>query len=181
MEAALRTVYELVTGRELPFEGLHVKPIVGLEKIKTADIKIENSLPEYKFLEGIVVKVAVTSGLSGAKILMDGVQKGVSPYHFIEIMGCPNGCIMGGGQPRSNDPDIREKRLKAIYTEDESKVLRKSHENPFIKKLYQDFLEHPNSHIAHEFLHTHYTKRGRFNEYLEVDPCQNTKGAKGKK
>jgi NADP-reducing hydrogenase subunit HndD len=121
MEAALRTVYELVTGRELPFEGLHVKPIVGLEQIKTADIKIENPLPDYKFLDGVVVKIAVTSGLAGARILMDEVKIGKSPYHFIEIMGCPNGCIMGGGQPRSKDPDVREKRLSGIYTEDESK------------------------------------------------------------
>lgn len=185
MEAALRTVYELVTGRELPFEGLHVKPIVGLEKIKTADIKIENPLPEYKFLDGVVVKVAVTSGLSGAKILMEQIEKGESPYHFIEIMGCPNGCIMGGGQPRSKDPDVREKRLKGIYDEDESKVLRKSHENPSVKKLYSDFLEYPNSHKSHELLHTHYTKRGGFNEYLdeqfvkeEVEPCQSVTGAK---
>ena len=185
MEAALRTVYEIVTGRELPFEGLHVKPIVGLERIKTADIKIENPLPEYKFLDGVVVKVAVTSGLSGAKLLMDQVRDGTSPYHFIEIMGCPNGCIMGGGQPRSKDPDVREKRLAGIYGEDESKTLRKSHENPSVKKLYADYLGHPNSHIAHELLHTHYTKRGKFNEYLdeqyvkeEVEPCRNAAGAK---
>ena len=144
MEAALRTVYELVTGRELPFEGLHVTPIVGLEQIKTADIKIENPLPEYEFLDGFVIKVAVTSGLAGAKILMDQIERGESPYHFIEVMGCPNGCIMGGGQPRSKDPDVREKRLRGIYTEDEGKTLRKSHENPFIKKLYDAFLGAPN-------------------------------------
>ncbi len=167
MEAALRTVYEIVTGKELPFEGLHVTPIVGLEQIKTADITIENPLPDYKFLDGVTVKVAVTSGLAGAKVLMDQIKAGESPYHFIEIMGCPNGCIMGGGQPRSKDPDVRMKRLKGIYTEDESKVLRKSHENPSVKKLYEDFLEHPNSHISHELLHTHYVKRGKFNEHLD--------------
>ena len=167
MEAALRTVYEVVTGRELPFEGLHVTPIVGLEQIKTADITIENPLPDYKFLDGVVVKVAVTSGLAGAKVLMDQIQAGESQYHFIEIMGCPNGCIMGGGQPRSKDPDVRMKRLKGIYTEDESKVMRKSHENPSIKKLYEDFLEYPNSHVSHELLHTHYVKRGKYNEYLD--------------
>lgn len=169
MEAALRTVYELVTGRELPFEGLHVAPIVGLEQVKTADILIENPLPGYEFLEGVVVKVAVTSGLEGAKILMEQVKKGESPYHFIEVMGCPNGCIMGGGQPRSKDPDVRMKRLRGIYDEDEAKVLRKSHENPSVKKLYEDYLEYPSSHIAHELLHTHYTKRGRFNEYLDEE------------
>ena len=119
MEAALRTVYELVTGRELPFEGLHVTPIVGLEQVKTAELKIEAPLPDYKFLDGVVVKVAVTSGLSGAKILMDEIESGKSEYHFIEVMGCPGGCIMGGGQPRSSDPDVRAKRLRGIYSEDE--------------------------------------------------------------
>jgi NADP-reducing hydrogenase subunit HndD len=169
MEAALRTVYELVTGRELPFEGLHVTPIVGLEQIKTADITIENPLPDYKFLDGVVVKVAVTSGLAGAKILMEQVKKGESPYHFIEVMGCPNGCIMGGGQPRSKDPDVRIKRLRGIYDEDEAKVIRKSHENPSVKHLYAEYLEFPGSHISHELLHTRYTKRGRFNELLDYD------------
>jgi NADH-quinone oxidoreductase subunit G/NADP-reducing hydrogenase subunit HndD len=185
MEAALRTVYELVTGRELPFEGLHVTPIVGFEQIKAADILIENPLPDYAFLDGVTAKVAVTSGLEGAKILMEQIKKGDSPYHFIEVMGCPNGCIMGGGQPRSKDPDVREKRLKGIYDEDESKVLRKSHENPSVKKLYEDYLEYPNSHIAHKLLHTHYTKRGRFNEHVddeyvrsEVEPVSEHAGSR---
>lgn len=167
MEAALRTVYELVTGRELPFDSLHVVPIVGFEQVKTAGILIEDALPEYKFLNGVTVKVAVTSGLSGAKKLMEEVALGKSPYHFIEIMGCPGGCIMGGGQPRSDDPDIREKRLKGIYSEDESKALRKSHENPAVKKLYEEFLDHPNSHKSHSLLHTHYVKRGNSNEYVD--------------
>ena len=167
MEAALRTVYELVTGRELPFEGLHVTPIVGLEQIKTASIKIEGAVPDYSFLEGVEVNVAVTSGLAGAKQLMDEIERGESTYHFIEIMGCPGGCITGGGQPRSDDPEIRAKRMKAIYTEDEGKTLRKSHENPAVTRLYEDFLGHPNGHKSHELLHTTYTKRGIFNEYVE--------------
>ncbi len=167
MEAALRTVYEIVTGRELPFDGLHVTPIVGLEQVKTADITFEDVLPDYKFMEGIVVRVAVTSGLSGAKVLMDQISNGESPYHFIEVMGCPSGCIMGGGQPRSKDTDVRQKRLHGIYDEDESKVMRKSHENPSIIKLYEEYLEFPNSHVSHELLHTHYVMRGRFNEYLD--------------
>lgn len=165
MEAALRTVYEIVTGRELPFDGLHVKPIEGLERVKDAAITIEDPLEEYAFLNGVTVKVAVTSGLRGAKQLMDQLAKDESPYHFIEVMGCPGGCIMGGGQPRSNDPDIREKRLRGLYTEDESKTLRKSHENPYIASLYKEFLEYPNSHKAHELLHTHYVRRGQFNEF----------------
>lgn len=121
-------------------------------------------MEDYKFLDGVTVKVAVTSGFKGAKHLLDEVSKGESPYHFIEVMGCPGGCIMGGGQPRSSDPDVKAKRLRGTYDEDESKVLRKSHENPYIAAIYKEYLEHPNSHRAHELLHTHYVKRGPFNE-----------------
>lgn len=167
MEAALRTVYELVTGRELPFENLHVTPIVGLEKIKEASIKIENPLPAYSYLDGLEVKIAVTSGLKNAKILLDQIANGKSPYHFIEVMGCPGGCITGGGQPRSADPDVRMKRMQALYEEDESKALRKSHENPYIVSFYEEFLGEPNGHIAHELLHTTYVKRGKYNEYTD--------------
>lgn len=167
MEAALRTVYELVTGRELPFEKLHVTPIVGLEKIKEAVIKIENPLEPYSFLNGVEVRVAVTSGLKNAKVLLDQIQAGNSPYHFIEVMGCPGGCITGGGQPRSDDPDVRLKRMKNLYDEDESKVLRKSHENPYIVSFYKDFLGVPNGHLSHELLHTHYVRRGKYNEFTD--------------
>ncbi|MCR4436111.1 MAG: NADH-dependent [FeFe] hydrogenase, group A6 [Clostridiales bacterium] len=160
MEAAIRTVYEVVTGREMPFEKLHIKPLVGLSQIKTADILIENPVDEYRFLDGVTLKVAVTSGLKGAKILMEQVQRGESPYHFIEIMGCPGGCISGGGQPRPVNDLIRQKRLEAIYAEDEGKEIRKSHENPFIIRLYEEYLEKPLGHKSHELLHTHYTKRG---------------------
>ncbi len=167
MEAALRTVYEVVTGRELPFESLHVSPIVGLDQVKEAVITIADPLPEYGFLDGVEVKVAVTSGLSGAKKMMEQVAAGTSPYHFIEVMGCPGGCISGGGQPRPVDKAIREKRMNAIYAEDESKTLRKSHENPTLQALYADYLGTPGSHLPHELLHTTYTPRGRNNEYLE--------------
>lgn len=167
MEAALRTVYELVTGRELPFEGLHVTPIVGLDSIKTADILIEHPLAQYSQFDGVTIKVAVTSGTKGAKQLMEEVRAGTSPYHFIEIMGCPNGCIMGGGQPRSADLEVRQKRLKGLYKEDESKVLRKSHENPYIISLYEEYLGIPCGQKSHELLHTHYVKRGQFNEFTE--------------
>ncbi len=160
MEAALRTVYEVVTGRELPFDKLHVTPIVGLSQIKTAELKIENPLPEYRFLDGVTVKIAVTSGLAGAKKLMTEVAGDNSPYHFIEVMGCPGGCISGGGQPRPTNNMVRKLRLEAIYKEDEGKELRKSHQNPFITKLYDDFLEKPLGHRSHELLHTHYVKRG---------------------
>ncbi len=176
MEAALRTVYELVTGRELPFEKLHVTPIVGLEGVKHAAIKIENVLPEYSFMEGLEVKVAVANGLKNARALMQQVADGTSPYHFIEVMGCPGGCITGGGQPRSSDPDVRLKRLKGIYDEDEAKVLRKSHENPSIISFYKEYLGEANGHKAHELLHTHYSRRGVYNEfnadYVAAEPVE---------
>jgi NADP-reducing hydrogenase subunit HndD len=159
MEAALRTVYEVVTGRDFPFEGLHVAPIVGLDRVKEASITITKPLPEYNYLEGVTVRVAVTSGLRGARELMEQIKAGTSPYHFIEVMGCPGGCITGGGQPRSEDVDVRIKRLKGMYGEDESKVLRKSHNNPFVTSLYTEFLKSPGSHKSHELLHTHYVSR----------------------
>lgn len=166
MEAALRTVYELTTGRELPFPNLHVSPIVGLERIKEATVKFENVLPEYAFLEGFEARIAVTSGLKGADILMKQLKDGTSPYHFIEVMGCPGGCITGGGQPRSEDPQVREKRQQGLYGVDESKKLRKSHENPFVAALYKEFLGEPCGDLSHELLHTHYTSRGLYNEHI---------------
>ena len=135
--------------------------------MKTADLKIENPLPAYKFLDGVVVKVAVTSGLAGARKLMDEVAKGTSPYHFIEVMGCPGGCISGGGQPRPTNDKIRKQRLEAIYKEDEGKELRKSHQNPFVTKLYEEFLKEPLGHKSHELLHTTYTKRDLINRNMK--------------
>ncbi len=162
MEAAIRTVYEVVTGREVPFDQLHVKPIVGLDRIKTADLLIEDAKKEWEFLNGVTVKVAVTSGLKGAAQLLDEIKQGKSEYHFIEVMGCPGGCISGGGQPRPTNNEIRQKRLEAIYREDEGKELRKSHENPDITKLYEEFLGKPLGHKSHELLHTHYTQRSKY-------------------
>jgi len=161
MEAALRTVYELVTGRELPTDNLHIAPLEGLERIKTAELKIEHPLPAFFFLDGVTVKVAVTSGLKGADELLSEIKNGSSPYHFIEIMGCPGGCISGGGQPRPVNDEIRTQRLKAIYREDEGKIQRKSHENQDIMMLYHDFLGVPLGHKSHELLHTVYTRRSK--------------------
>lgn len=169
MEAALRTVYELITNRELPFEQLHLKAINGLDPIKEATIKIQDPLPQFSYLDGQDLRVAVASGVKNAKMLMHQVAEGTSPYHFIEIMGCPGGCIMGGGQPRSKDPLVAQKRLEGLFAEDNQKSLRKSHENQFVHELYEAFLINPNSHIAHEYLHTHYIARGKFNEYLNHD------------
>ena len=162
MEAALRTVYEVITGRPLPFRQLHVTPLVGLERIKTIAVELTDVQPSWSFLEGLTVRIAVTHGLAGAAQLMQEIKDGRSEYHFIEIMGCPGGCIAGGGQPRPTDQVIRQKRMQAIYREDEGKILRKSHENPDVRILYQDFLGQPCGAVSHELLHTHYTKRDRW-------------------
>lgn len=162
MEAALRTVYEVVTGRELPFDQLHVKPIQGLERVKSAEFTISEAKPAWSFLNGITVKIAATSGLKGASILLDEIKSGKSPYHFIEVMGCPGGCISGGGQPRPTDNETRLKRIQALYSEDEGKAIRKSHENPYITELYEEFLGQPLGHKSHELLHTTYTKKSKY-------------------
>ncbi len=167
MEAAVRTVYEIITGREIPFDNLHIKPIMGLESIKEGALTIENPTEDWKALEGMEVKIAVASGLRSAKKLLQEVQEGKSPYHFIEIMACPGGCISGGGQPRMTTDEIRQKRLEAIYREDEGKSIRKSHLNPEVNKLYEAFLGKPNGELSHKLLHTHYVKRGTFNELLK--------------
>ncbi len=159
MEAALRTVYELATGRPLPFEKLHVAPIEGSAMIKKAELKFENVLPEYGFLEGFTAKVAVTSGFEGAGILMDEVAGGKADYHFIEVMGCPGGCVTGGGQPRNYTLDKWQKRAAGILHEDERKPLRESFRNPEIKQIYDEFLGAPLGHRSHELLHTTYTDR----------------------
>jgi iron only hydrogenase large subunit-like protein len=159
MEAALRTAYEIVTGRQLPFEKLHVKPIMGLEGIKDAAITITGCKPEWSFLENVTLKVAVAHGISNAHRLIERITSGQSAYHFVEIMTCPGGCIGGGGQPRVTDNEIRMKRIKAIYLEDEHKRLRKSHDNPMVIELYKNFLKNPLGEKSHHLLHTTYTAK----------------------
>ena len=161
MEAALRTAAFKLTGEELKRADLH--EVRGFEGIKEATYN----------LAGTEVKVAVAHGMKNAKVLLDQIREGKSEYHFIEIMGCPGGCVAGGGQPYvkpcflpNEDDDIldtyKAKRAGALYSEDESKELRASHKNPQIAKLYEEFLGEPNSHKAHELLHTHYHARERF-------------------
>lgn len=162
MEAALRTAYEIVTGREVPFSNLNITPVRGMEGVKEATIKIEGCTSDWKFLEGAELKVAIAHGLVNANKLMSMVRKGKSPFHFIEIMACPGGCIGGGGQPIPTSMDIRKNRMKAIYSEDENMVLRKSHENPDVVAIYKEFLGKPNSHLSHELLHTHYVERDNY-------------------
>jgi iron-only hydrogenase group A len=161
MEAALRTAYEIVTGRPLPFENLHVKPLVGLEGIKEASIQITGTVPEWSFLEGVTLKVAVAHGLGNARNLIEHMKAGKGQYHFVEVMTCPGGCIGGGGQPRMTTNEIRTARIQAIYQEDEGKKLRKSHENPEIKQIYEEFLGKPLGEKSHHLLHTSYTIRDR--------------------
>ncbi|RJP61063.1 MAG: hydrogenase [Ignavibacteriales bacterium] len=164
MEAALRTVYELVTGRQVPFENLNITPCRGMEGIKQASVKLEGCVPEYSWLEGAEVKFMVAHGTANAKKVMEMLQRGeLNDVHFIEIMACPGGCIGGGGQPIPTSLEIRKKRAEAIYNEDESLGLRKSHENPYVQKIYEKFLtEGPCGHLSHKLLHTHYTKRGKY-------------------
>ena len=152
MEAALRTAVEKLTGKEL--ENLDFTEVRGVDGIKEASYDVA----------GMNVKVAVASGLGNAKKLLEKVKSGEAEYHFIEIMGCPGGCVNGGGQPQvpgsvRNTVDIRAERAKALYSQDAAMPLRKSHENPAIIKLYEEYLGKPGSHKAHEILHTTYVKR----------------------
>ena len=161
MEAAIRTVYEIVTGREFPMDKLHLAPVMGLKGVKKASLKLENVLPEWAFLEGVDVKVGVAHGLHHARELFEAIENG-EVFHFIEVMTCPGGCIGGGGQPRFTDDSVRIARTKAIYAEDEGKTLRKSHENPDIIKVYEKYLGKPLSETSHHLLHTEYHEKPKF-------------------
>ncbi|AQQ69718.1 NADP-reducing hydrogenase subunit HndC [Limihaloglobus sulfuriphilus] len=163
MEAAMRTAYELVTGRELPFENLRMMPVRGEEGIKKAQLIIENTVEQWKFLEGAKLNVIVGHGTANAKRIMDMLCRGeLDDCHFIEIMACPGGCLGGGGQPIPTNAAIRRARAAAIYNEEEHLEYRKSHENPIIKAIYDEyFTEGPCSHLSHKLLHTSYTKRGK--------------------
>lgn len=162
MEAALRTAYEIVTGREVPFTNLNIQPVRGMDGIKEASIKIKNVKPEWSFLEGVDLNVAIAHGLANARQLMEKVKSGEANYHFIEIMGCPGGCLGGGGQPIPTSPEIRKKRAEAIYSEDAGMPIRKSHENPEVIEVYSKFLGEPLGHKSHDLLHTHYKPRKRY-------------------
>ena len=159
MEAALRTVYEIVTGKPFPFKNLHVEPVAGLEGVKEASVTFEETVPEWSFLKGVTAKVAVAHGLGNARSIIERVRAGTAQLHFIEVMTCPGGCIGGGGQPRMTTNEVRKARISAIYKEDEGKKLRKSHENPDIKKIYEEFLGQPLGEVSHHLLHTHYHAR----------------------
>ena len=153
MEAALRTVVEVLENK--PLEKLEFDAVRGTKGIKEAVYKVA----------GMDVKVAVTSGLANARKIMEKVAKGEADYHFIEVMACPGGCVNGGGQPIvpadiRNNVDVQALRASAVYSTDKEMKLRKSHENPAVKELYDTYLGEPNGHKAHEILHTKYVKRG---------------------
>lgn len=149
MEAALRTVYEVVEKEEL--KDIEFKSVRGTQGIKEAEVE----------LGGQKIKVAVAHTLSNAKILAEQVKNGTSPYTFIEIMTCPGGCIGGGGQPYGTTNEVREKRIDAIYQVDEDMPIRKSHENPDIIALYDEYLMKPLGKKSHHLLHTHYSSRNK--------------------
>ena len=154
MEAAVRTAADVLEGRSL--ENVEYKALRGIEGIKEATVT----------LGGVELKVAVANSTSAAKKLIQKILAGEANYAFVEVMACPGGCVNGGGQPHVNAQtrmyvDQRVARAAGLYAEDEAKAIRKSHENPDIKKLYAEFLGEPNGHKAHELLHTHYTDRSK--------------------
>ena len=160
MEAALRTAYEIVTGKPFPFDNLHVTPIAGLEGVKEASVTIEETVPEWAFLKGATLKVAVAHGLANAQKVIDRIRSGeASATTSWRVMTCPGGCIGGGGQPRLTSDAVRQARIRAIYAEDEGRELRKSHENPEVLALYEEYLGEPLGHMSHELLHTKYTEK----------------------
>lgn len=155
MEAALRTAQDILTCQDLP--KIEFEAVRGGDGIKKATVNVA----------GNDIKVVAASGLANAQKIMEEIKAGKADYQFVEIMACPGGCIMGGGQPiksskTKREVDVRKLRAEALYAIDEKSTIRKSHENPVIKKLYQEFLQRPGSHKAHELLHTHYTERTKY-------------------
>ena len=155
MEAALRTVYEILEGKDL--EKLDFEAVRGTDGIKEATVK----------MGGMDVNVAIAHGLGNARKLLDSIKSGEKNYHFIEVMACPGGCVTGGGQPICDaktwmNVDVKAERAKALYTEDKNATVRQSHKNPDMDILYKEYFEKPGSHKAHELLHTHYVARPKF-------------------
>jgi NADH-quinone oxidoreductase subunit G/[NiFe] hydrogenase diaphorase moiety small subunit len=177
MEAALRTIIEFITGKKVEnvFANADIIPVRGFEGIRYAELPItevghvpdliKHLIPDWNWLKGITLKIAVAHGTANAKKVMDDIKAGgkFSQCHFIEFMACPGGCIGGGGQPIPTSPEIRKMRAKAIYDEDNSLPVRKSHENRSITDIYKLFLtDGPCGHLSHKLLHTHYVKRGKY-------------------
>ena len=156
MEAALRTAEDLLTGEKL--DRIDFEEVRGGKGIKKATVNIA----------GKEIKVVAASGLKNARTILEEIRQGKADYQFVEIMACPGGCIMGGGQPIKNskvraEVDVRKSRANSLYTIDEKSTIRKSHENPVLKKIYKDYLGKPGGELAHRLLHTHYEKREKYN------------------
>ena len=155
MEAAVRTAVDVLEGKSVP--KFEYKEVRSEKEIKEATLEVA----------GKTIKVAVASGLANAKKIMEQIKNGTCEYHFVEIMACPGGCIMGGGQPIKSSKirstvDVKKLRREALYTIDEASTIRKSHENPIVKQIYDEFLEKPGSHNAHKYLHTTYSKKEKY-------------------
>ena len=156
MEAALRAAYELITGEEL--QNVEFEQVRGAKGIKKATVQMGDK----------EVRVAVAHGLGNAKKIMEEIKSGKADYQFVEVMACPGGCIMGGGQPIKNSKtratvDVRRKRAEAMYSIDERSTIRKSQDNPILKAIYKEYIGQPGEHRAHELLHTHYEKKEKYN------------------
>jgi iron-only hydrogenase group A len=179
MEAALRTVLEMVTGAKVEtiYEHGDIIPVRGFDGVRYAEITIgavgpvpdllKHLVPDWKWLKGATLKVAVAHGTANAKRVMEDIKAGgvFSECHFIELMACPGGCLGGGGQPIPTNAEIRAARAKAIYAEEKTLEVRKSHENPAVARIYAEFLtDGPCGHKSHELLHTSYIERGKFIE-----------------
>ncbi len=162
LEAALRTGYEAITGRAVPFKNLEIVPLRSMEGVREARIKFEHVKPEFSFLEGFECRVAVAHQIINAKKVVEMVKEAKAkgqepPWHLIEVMACPGGCLGGGGQPKPTSLPIRQARASLIYKEDRDLPIRKSHDNPEIIEMYQNYLTHPLSERAHHLLHRSYT------------------------
>jgi NADP-reducing hydrogenase subunit HndD len=147
MEAAVRTAYHLITGRELG--DLKIEAVRGLQGIKEARVSID----------GMELGVAVVSGLGNAARLLDQIRAGRNDIHFIEVMTCPGGCIGGGGQPIGSNADAVKSRMQSLYSIDAQETVRVSHHNQAVKRLYSEFLGEPLGEKSHQLLHTHYAPR----------------------
>ena len=161
-EAVIRTLYPKLTGRDIPYDNLIIRPVRGMAGIREFSFTIDQPLPVWKFLAGMEIRVAVAHGLSNAKALLQDIVPGRSPYHFIEVMACPGGCLGGGGQPIPTNSEIRLKRIQALYAEELGAEIRKAHENPEAIEIFTSYLDHPLSPHALDLLHTEYTGRAAY-------------------
>jgi NADH-quinone oxidoreductase subunit G/[NiFe] hydrogenase diaphorase moiety small subunit len=179
MESALRTVIEIVTGKKVEsiYEHGDILPVRGFDGVRYAELKIDevgpvpdlfkHLVPDWKWLKGATLKVAIAHGTANAHKVMEDIKAGghFSQCHFIEFMACPGGCLGGGGMPIPTNKEIRAARANAIYSEEKTLDVRKSYENPAVAQVYEEFLtDGPCGHRSHQLLHTHYVNRGKYIE-----------------